>query len=100
VIEPGFGLQGFQARKLAFGHGMPAATHRRGGEGDDGAGQGLRRPMPPSPRSTPSSSPKTASRRARRQDGFDDNALFRHKELVELRDLNEEDPLEPTRRTA
>src|SRR5712672_1398977 len=25
---------------------------------------------------------------------FDDNALFRHKELVELRDLNEEDPLE------
>ena len=25
---------------------------------------------------------------------FDDNAMFRHKELVELRDLNEEDPLE------
>ena len=25
---------------------------------------------------------------------FDDNALFRHKELLELRDLNEEDPLE------
>jgi succinyl-CoA synthetase beta subunit len=25
---------------------------------------------------------------------FDDNALYRHKELVELRDLNEEDPLE------
>ena len=25
---------------------------------------------------------------------FDDNALFRHKDLVELRDLNEEDPLE------
>jgi succinyl-CoA synthetase beta subunit len=25
---------------------------------------------------------------------FDDNALFRHKQLVELRDLNEEDPLE------
>jgi len=25
---------------------------------------------------------------------FDDNALFRHKELAELRDLNEEDPLE------
>ena len=25
---------------------------------------------------------------------FDDNALFRHKELIELRDLNEEDPLE------
>ncbi len=25
---------------------------------------------------------------------FDDNALFRHKEILELRDLNEEDPLE------
>ena len=25
---------------------------------------------------------------------FDDNALFRHKELDELRDLDEEDPLE------
>src|ERR1017187_1772097 len=25
---------------------------------------------------------------------LDDNALYRHKELVELRDLNEEDPLE------
>ncbi len=25
---------------------------------------------------------------------FDDNALFRHKEIMELRDLNEEDPLE------
>src|SRR2546430_11056511 len=25
---------------------------------------------------------------------FDDNALFRHKELRELRDLDEEDPLE------
>jgi len=26
--------------------------------------------------------------------GFDDNALFRHKDIVELRDINEEDPLE------
>ncbi|MCC7399258.1 MAG: ADP-forming succinate--CoA ligase subunit beta [Planctomycetes bacterium] len=26
--------------------------------------------------------------------GFDDNALFRHKEVMELRDLNEEDPKE------
>src|SRR5258708_19702158 len=25
---------------------------------------------------------------------FDDNALYRHKDIVELRDLNEEDPLE------
>src|SRR5271167_769942 len=25
---------------------------------------------------------------------FDDNALFRHKDILELRDLNEEDPLE------
>src|SRR5450432_3585487 len=25
---------------------------------------------------------------------FDDNAMFRHKDFVEMRDLNEEDPLE------
>src|SRR5437016_13738369 len=25
---------------------------------------------------------------------FDDNALFRHKDIAEMRDLNEEDPLE------
>ncbi len=25
---------------------------------------------------------------------FDDNALYRHKELAELRDIDEEDPLE------
>ena len=25
---------------------------------------------------------------------FDDNALYRHRDLLELRDLNEEDPLE------
>ena len=31
---------------------------------------------------------------ARRQDDFDDNALYRHPEIRDLRDLDEEDPLE------
>ena len=30
---------------------------------------------------------------------FDDNAMFRHKDLKELRDLAEEDPLESRRRS-
>ena len=43
TIEPGTGLPPFQARKLAFGIGIPAASVERRGRGDDGAGQSLRR---------------------------------------------------------
>ena len=39
----GPGLSAFQARKLAFGIGIPAGQRERRGGGHDGAGQGLRR---------------------------------------------------------
>ena len=37
-MEPGLGLTPFQARKLAFGIGIPGAVGEPGGAGDDGAG--------------------------------------------------------------
>lgn len=94
-IHPAAGLQAYQARKLAFGLGLGpemlaaaapffAALYRAFVETDaslveinpcvvtgDGRLVALDAKM-----------------------NFDDNALFRHKELRELRDLDEEDPLE------
>ncbi len=74
-IEPGLGLQAFQARRLAFGIGLaPELVHDsvqfmvalyKAFEDTDSAKM-----------------------------NFDDNALYRHRDIKELRDLNEEDPLE------
>ena len=43
TIEPGIGLSPFQARKLAFGIGIPAASVNAAVGGHDGAREGLRR---------------------------------------------------------
>jgi len=52
-------------------------------------------PMHRSPRSILSSPRKIiASSRSTPSWNFDDNAMFRHKDLKELRDITEEDPLE------
>ena len=94
-IDPGVGFQTFQARKLAFGLGLEGAQVNeavrlfaglyRAFEGTDG--------------SLVEINPLVVTR-----DGgllaldakmnFDDNALFRHPDVRELRDLNEEEPLE------
>jgi succinyl-CoA synthetase beta subunit len=95
VIDPAVGLQGYQARRLAFGVGLPPeavnkavafirALYRAFCESDasmaeinplvvtgDGAVVALDAKM-----------------------GFDDNALFRHADLRELRDPTEEDERE------
>ncbi len=94
-IEPGLGLQPFQARKLAFGIGIPGPM----------AGAAAKAMM-----SLAHASEDLDATLAEinpfilTKDGhvyaldakltLDDNALFRHKDLLELRDLNEEDPLE------
>ena len=62
---------------------------------DDGAGEGLRRHR----RSLAEINPFILTKDGKvyaldAKINFDDNALFRHKDLIELRDLNEEDPLE------
>lgn len=94
-IQPGIGLQPFQARKLAFGLGLPPEL-----VGD--AAQfmmALYRAFEDTDASLAEINPflVTGDNKVYALDAkmnFDDNALFRHKDIKELRDLNEEEPLE------
>ena len=94
-VHPGVGLQAYQARKLAFGLGL-------GAESLSAAVpffQSLYRAYVESDASLVEINPciVTGDGRLVALDAkmtFDDNALYRHKDIVELRDLNEEDPLE------
>jgi succinyl-CoA synthetase beta subunit len=95
AIEPGFGLTPFQARKLAFGIGLTGATAGKAAT----AMMALARAYDAVDASLAEINPFITTK-----DGnvyaldckisLDDNALYRHKDLMELRDLNEEDPLE------
>jgi succinyl-CoA synthetase beta subunit len=95
TIEPAVGFQPFQARKLAFGLGIPAAQLARA----SAFMQAVYRAFEAVDASMVEINPLLALR-----DGslialdakvnFDDNALYRHPELKELRDFDEEDPLE------
>jgi succinyl-CoA synthetase beta subunit len=94
-IDPGIGLQPYQARKLAFGIGIPAAAIG----GAVQAMMALSKCCLEMDASLAEINPfiLTKDNKVYALDakvGFDDNALFRHKELFELRDLAEEDPLE------
>jgi succinyl-CoA synthetase beta subunit len=95
VIEPGFGLQGFQARRMAFAMKVPAATI----EPVVQAMTALANAYLSTDASLVEINPfvLTKDGKAVALDAkmdFDDNGLFRHPELRELRDLDEEDPLE------
>jgi succinyl-CoA synthetase beta subunit len=94
-IQPVVGLQPFQARKIAFGLGLPGevATHATP------FFQALYRAFIDTDASLLEINPcvltgdgKLVALDAKMT--FDDNALFRHPNLRELRDLDEEDPLE------
>jgi succinyl-CoA synthetase beta subunit len=95
TIHPAVGLQPYQARKLAFGLGL---------SGEFAAQavpffQALHRAFVDTDASLLEINPcvVTGDGRLVALDAkmtFDDNGLFRHKELRELRDLDEEDPLE------
>ena len=94
-ITPGLGLQSFQARKLAFGLGIAPEL-----VGD--AVQfmmALYRAFEDTDASLAEINPflVTGDNKVYALDAkmnFDDNALYRHKDIKELRDLNEEEPLE------
>jgi len=95
VIEPGIGLSGFQARRLAFGMGVP--TEAVGGVVK--AMTALAETYWATDASLVEINPFviTTEGRAIALDAkmdFDDNALFRHRELQDYRDLDEEEPLE------
>ncbi len=94
-ITPGLGLRPFQARKLAFGLGLAP-------ELINDAVQfmvALYRAFEESDASLAEINPflVTGDNKVYALDAkmnFDDNAMYRHKDIQELRDLNEEDPLE------
>src|SRR5688572_15485068 len=94
-LEPGLGLLAFQARKLAFGIGIPAASVNAAvatmmalARAYDGVDASLAEINP----LILTADGKVIALDAKMS--VDDNAMYRHAELKELRDLNEEDPLE------
>jgi succinyl-CoA synthetase beta subunit len=95
TLEPGFGLSPYQARKLAFGIGIPAASVNSAAA----AMAALAKAYVAMDMSLAEINPFMLTKDGKvyaldAKINFDDNALFRHKELIELRDINEEDPLE------
>jgi len=95
TINPGIGLSPYQARKLAFGIGVPAASANAAAS----AISALAQAYLATDASLAEINPFIITRDGKvyaldAKINFDDNALFRHKDLIELRDLNEEDPLE------
>ena len=95
VIDPGLGLQPYQARKMAFGIGVPAVAVNSAAA----AMIALTKACIEMDASLAEINPfiTTKDNKVYALDAkvnFDDNAMFRHKQLAELRDLNEEDSLE------
>ena len=95
TIEPGFGLAPYQARNLAFGIGIPAASVNAAAA----AMMALAKAYLAMDMSLAEINPFILTKDGKvyaldAKVNFDDNALYRHKELLELRDLSEEDPLE------
>jgi succinyl-CoA synthetase beta subunit len=95
AFDPGDGLLPFQARKLAFGMGVPAASVNAAAA----AMMALAKAYVAKDCSLAEINPFILTRDGKvcaldAKITFDDSALYRHKELLELRDLNEEDPLE------
>ena len=94
-IQPGFGLQPFQARKLAFGLGLDPKLV---GEASKFM-MALYRAFEDTDASLAEINPflVTGDDQVYALDAkmnFDDNALHRHADIAGLRDLNEEEPLE------
>lgn len=95
TIDPAVGFRGFQARKLAFGLGLPSELVNQAVK----FMQSLYYAYEQMDASLLEINPflLTKDKRLIALDAkvnFDDNALFRHKEFLDLRDLHEEEPLE------
>src|SRR5881628_724882 len=95
AIEPGLGLTPFQARKLAFGIGIRGAAANEAAKAMvalAGAAEALDASLAEINPFILTKDGKVYALDAKIN--LDDNALFRHADLLDLRDLNEEDPLE------
>jgi len=94
-IDIGLGLAAFQARKLAYGMGLPSGVVGAAAA----AMMGLAKAYVELDASLAEINPFVVAADGRvfaldAKINLDDNALYRHKDLAELRDLKEEDPLE------
>ncbi len=94
-VEPGLGILPFQARRIAFGLGLPADVLNRAVS----LVTALYRAFEAKDCSLAEINPLILGEGGRllaldAKMVIDDNALFRHPEIRELRDLEEEDPLE------
>ena len=95
TIDPAVGLRGFQARKLAFGLGIPNELINQAAK----FMLSLYDAYEKIDASLVEINPFLLTKDGRlialdAKVTFDDNALFRHKEFTGLRDLDEEEPLE------
>jgi succinyl-CoA synthetase beta subunit len=95
ALDPGTGLQPYQARKLAFGIGIPAASVNAAAA----AMTALAKACLATDATLAEINPFILTKDGKvyaldAKINFDDNALYRHKNLADLRDINEEDPLE------
>lgn len=95
TVDPAVGFRPFQARKLAFGLGIPAALVNQAVK----FMQSLYNAYEQMDASLLEINPFLLTKDDRlialdAKVNFDDNAMFRHKEFLDLRDLSEEEPLE------
>lgn len=94
-IDPAVGFQSFQARKLAYGLQLEGEQVKNAVR----FFQALYNAYVASDCSLAEINPLVVTQHGRvlaldAKINFDDNALYRHKDFLELRDLNEEEPLE------
>ena len=94
-INPGLGLQAYQARKLCFGLGLTGDAFKNGVK----FMLALAKAYDATDASLAEINPLVVTKEGEvfaldAKINFDDNALYRHPEFTDLRDLEEEDPLE------
>jgi succinyl-CoA synthetase beta subunit len=94
-VHPSVGFQQFQARKLCFGLGLTGEAFKNGVK----FLLALEKAYEASDASLAEINPLVITQEGEvlaldAKMNFDDNALYRHPEIVEMRDLDEEDPLE------
>ena len=95
TVDPAVGFRPFQARKLAFGLGLPAPLVNQAAK----FMQALYQAYEQTDASLVEINPFLLTKDGRlialdAKMTFDDNALFRHPDFHSMRDLNEEEPLE------
>ena len=94
-VDPGIGLQSFQARRLCFGLGLKGDAFKNGVKFLTALAKAYQATDASLAEINPLVITTTGEVLALdAKMNFDDNALYRHPDIVEMRDLDEEDPLE------